>query len=263
MNGIKKLAGKVLYTFAEAVSILFDLIIALVSFSVNLTSALASGLVALIGLGGCLLFFLFAGPFGIYLLLNPITAFLFLILVVFPIMGRKFVSFLQYLQYMITEYLFDRANYLLYGDKSKYASFFEYGNRYRKAQEAKKREEQQRRQEEIWRQWEERFRKWQEYQNSQRYYGGDSSYQGYGNYNNYTYTDSTLEFKRKYEESCDILGVPYNADKYQIKLAYRKKAKEYHPDLNKAPNATEMFQKINNAYEFLNDKNIERYKKMD
>ena len=47
---------------------------------------------------------------------------------------------------------------------------------------------------------------------------------------------------------------------YEIKLAYRKKAKKYHPDLNKSPDATEMFQRINEAYEFLSDENIERYK---
>ena len=59
-----------------------------------------------------------------------------------------------------------------------------------------------------------------------------------------------------------MLGINYAADKYEIKLAYRKKAKEYHPDINKAANATEMFQKINDAYEFLNEDNIERYKKL-
>lgn len=72
----------------------------------------------------------------------------------------------------------------------------------------------------------------------------------------------TTEFKSKYQKSCDLLGVGYDADKYQIKLAYRKKAKKYHPDLNKSPDATQMFQQINNAYEFLSDGNIDRYKNM-
>lgn len=260
MSSIKKFTGKVLYAFTEIISIVFDIIIAIVSFFVNLVNAIAGGFIALIGLGGCLLFFIFAGPFGIYLLLNPFTALLLLFLFLFPILGRSFVSFLKYVHYMVTEYLFDRANYLIDGSSSKYTSFFEYGNRYKRAQEAERRREQQRRQEEMWRQWEERFRMWEEYQNYQRNYGSNSSY---GGYNSYTYSDPTSEFKRKYEECCDILGVPYNADKYQIKLAYRKKAKEYHPDLNKSPNATEMFQKINNAYEFLNDKNIERYKNIN
>ncbi len=58
------------------------------------------------------------------------------------------------------------------------------------------------------------------------------------------------------------MGLPYDTDKYQVKLAYRKKAKEYHPDINKSPDATAKFQKINEAYEFLSDDNIERYKQM-
>jgi len=254
MNSIKKLAGRALYTFTEIISTVFDILISIVSFSVNLTSTIARGFIAFIGIGGCLLLFWFVGPLGIYFLLNPIVALLVLFFLVFPILGRKFISYLKYIQYMVTEYLFDRANYLIYGSSSKYTSFFEYGNSYKRAQEAERRKEQQRRQEEMWRQWEEQFRIWQEYENYQRSYGGNSSYNGYGNYTGY-YSDPTLEFKKKYEECCDILGVPYNADKYQIKLASRKKAKEYHPDLNKSPNATEMFQKINNAYEFLNDKN--------
>ena len=87
------------------------------------------------------------------------------------------------------------------------------------------------------------------------------SYGGY-DYGGQYYADPSIEFKKKYEESCDLLGVPYDADKYQIKLAYRRKAKEYHPDLNKSPNAKEIFQKINDANEFLSDANIERYKSL-
>ena len=61
----------------------------------------------------------------------------------------------------------------------------------------------------------------------------------------------------------NLLGLPMDADIYQVKLAYRKKAKEYHPDINRAENATETFQKINDAYEFLSEGNIERYKKLN
>ena len=39
-------------------------------------------------------------------------------------------------------------------------------------------------------------------------------------------------------------------------------AKLYHPDLNKAEDAAEKFKQINNAYEFLSDENIARYKNL-
>ena len=42
--------------------------------------------------------------------------------------------------------------------------------------------------------------------------------------------------------------------------AYRKLAKKYHPDLNKEPGAKEKFQEINDAYEFLSEENIKKYK---
>ena len=68
------------------------------------------------------------------------------------------------------------------------------------------------------------------------------------------------DFVKTYEGHCDTLGVGYNADKYEIKLNYRKLAKKYHPDINKDPNATEKFQEVNDAYEFLTEENINKYK---
>lgn len=53
----------------------------------------------------------------------------------------------------------------------------------------------------------------------------------------------------------DILGVNKNASDEEIKSAYRKLAKKYHPDLNKDnPSAQEKFKEINQAYEVLGDK---------
>ncbi len=46
----------------------------------------------------------------------------------------------------------------------------------------------------------------------------------------------------------DILGVNENSSIEEIKKAYKKKAKEFHPDLNKSPDAEEHFKKINEAY---------------
>lgn len=50
-----------------------------------------------------------------------------------------------------------------------------------------------------------------------------------------------------------ILGVPKNATKEEIKSAYKKLAKQYHPDINKSPDSTEKFKEINEAASVLAD----------
>ena len=50
-----------------------------------------------------------------------------------------------------------------------------------------------------------------------------------------------------------ILGVQKDASADEIKSAYRRLAKKYHPDLNKTPEAAEKFKDINEAYEVLGD----------
>ena len=52
----------------------------------------------------------------------------------------------------------------------------------------------------------------------------------------------------------DTLGVSESASESEIKKAYRKLARQYHPDVNKAPEAEEKFKEINAAYEVLSDK---------
>ena len=48
-----------------------------------------------------------------------------------------------------------------------------------------------------------------------------------------------------------ILGLSPTASEEDIKKAYRNLAKQWHPDVNKSPEATEKFKKINQAYETL------------
>lgn len=56
--------------------------------------------------------------------------------------------------------------------------------------------------------------------------------------------------KRDYYE---VLGLTKGASEDEIKRAYRKLAKQYHPDVNKAPDAEAKFKEINEAYEVLSD----------
>lgn len=51
----------------------------------------------------------------------------------------------------------------------------------------------------------------------------------------------------------ETLGVSKNASMDEIKKAYRRLARKYHPDINKEKNAEEKFKEINAAYEILSD----------
>lgn len=51
----------------------------------------------------------------------------------------------------------------------------------------------------------------------------------------------------------EILGVPRNATKDEIKKAYRRLVLQYHPDRNKSPEAEEKFKEISEAYAVLMD----------
>lgn len=59
----------------------------------------------------------------------------------------------------------------------------------------------------------------------------------------------------------ETLEVSSNASADEIKKAYRKLARKYHPDINKTPEAEEKFKEINSAYEILSDE--EKRKKYD
>ena len=53
----------------------------------------------------------------------------------------------------------------------------------------------------------------------------------------------------------DILGVKKNSSQDEIKRAYRRLARQYHPDVYKGPDADKKFKEINEAYQTLSDQN--------
>jgi len=66
----------------------------------------------------------------------------------------------------------------------------------------------------------------------------------------------------QYRDYYETLGVNKNASQEEIKKAYRKLARKYHPDVNPDdPNAEEKFKDINEAYQVLSDD--EKRKKFD
>jgi molecular chaperone DnaJ len=69
-----------------------------------------------------------------------------------------------------------------------------------------------------------------------------------------TFKTSSIAFKDFYSE----LDVDRGASQNDLKKAYFKLAKKYHPDVNKSSEAKERFSKINNAYETLSDDNKRR-----
>src|SRR3954471_5634780 len=51
----------------------------------------------------------------------------------------------------------------------------------------------------------------------------------------------------------DVLGVPRDASEEDIRRAYRRLARENHPDVNKDPGAEDRFKEVAEAYEVLRD----------
>jgi curved DNA-binding protein len=66
-----------------------------------------------------------------------------------------------------------------------------------------------------------------------------------------------------YRDYYEALGVPRDASSEDIRRAYRKLARQYHPDVNKEPDAEDRFKEISEAYEVLRDpEKRERYDRL-
>ncbi|WP_072470416.1 DnaJ domain-containing protein [Urinicoccus massiliensis] len=261
---MNKFLGHVNQGIGVFVDYLLSALITVVSILVNIFGSLKDLLTAALTFGGCFLFLVFSN-----VLMFSRYSFIFLLIFVFPFIGKVAVSYLKYLQYMVTEYFYEKADFYLQGKDASFDSMGDYGRRYKRMQEQERirqeqewmRQEQTRRaaQEEAYR------RQWEEFARS----FGDQFTYGYGNRESYGgYQGAgqggpgSLGFVDQYEKAAGVLGISPLADKYEVKLAYRKLAKKYHPDINKDPSATKKFQEINDAYEFMNEDNMNRYRQM-
>lgn len=285
---MKKILGHILNGVGKFIEVFLNIIIFMVELATSFFNGIKQMLAALFLGGGCLLIFFFLNPIVLYSVTRNkyIMTIIFLSLVV-PILGVKGVSYLKYIQYMATEYFYDRADYYLHGKKRTFDKISDYGKKYKAHIEELERLRRQKEQEEREKEFEERFNSsfggtyytfgddinfedlfgeggFFDAFNRGGYYYNQGNYQGNygGNQNSSGQNYTGIGFKQSYEEAIRILGLSTDADKYEIKLKYRQLAKKYHPDLNKEEGAKEMFQKINNAYEFLSDENIERYKRI-
>lgn len=57
----------------------------------------------------------------------------------------------------------------------------------------------------------------------------------------------------KFKDYYEVLGVEPSAGEAELKTAYRRMARKYHPDVSKEPGAEDRFKSVNEAYEALRD----------
>ena len=258
---MNKFYGNFFKYVGTAIDYVLEFFIGLFSLLTELSRSFRSLLLSVLFFGGCLFFFIFLIPMSFSSRRGMPWGSIVLLILIFPVIGSFAVSRLKYLQYMATEYFYERADYYLLGKDVTYETMGDYGRRYeRKIEEERRRQEEARARLE-----EEMFRRQFEAFFNQGNFGGynQGSYGDFGGgYNQESYGAYDGGFKEKYEAAVHRLGVDVNADKYEIRLAYKKLAKKYHPDLNPEEDTTKLFQEINAANDFLNDENIARYKSM-
>lgn len=234
--------SKILKILSKISGSTFDILIISSSFFLEIGKAFRNLIIFPIIILLLILFSVF--PFLSILLFTRMGIFLMIMLsiaLILPLFSRKILNLSIKYKYVLVNYFKEKSKDIKNGNKhTKKVSY--YSNEYDKKIE----EEILRRQREQQKQYEEFFRNF--------------SYGTYNNSQNYNNMYINNDFKQNYEKNCDILGVSYMANIDEIKSRFRKLAKKYHPDINKDLDSIEKFKKIKEAYEFLSEENINRYK---
>lgn len=250
MKTINKILGKTLYLMTKVLEAVFTITIRILETVILFTKGVSKGLFLILSMGGCLFFIIFAIPLGIRILTDPYAMGILLFLIFFPLLGGRFLNQLKKQKFLFTSFLYNLSNHLINPQNYSYRTFSDYKQTYEQAERDYRKEQERRyyeRQQQQQRAWNEQFNQWQ----SQGARGRGQYYQQ--GRNHHSFGGAQVNYQQKYKESLEILGVSQDADDQQLKAAYRKKAKKYHPDINSDPNATKKFQQINDAYKFLQE----------
>ncbi len=259
MKIINKSLGKILYIITKVLEGIFDITIRLLETVILLTTGVSKGLFLILSMGGCLFFIIFAIPLGIRILTDRYALGIILFLLFFPILGGKFLNRLKKQKFLFTSFLFNLSNHLIAPGEYSYKSFGAYKQSYEQAEENYRKEQERRyyeQQQQKQRAWNEQFNQWQSHGaggSRYQYQRGSGSQWSRQGGSNHTFGGAQGNYQQKYKASLDLLEVSEGVDDKQLKTAYRRKAKKYHPDINKDPNATQKFQEINDAYNFLSE----------
>lgn len=256
---MKKIFGKFILGLSNVLNKIFAIITKGLFLGINFLKKLSVYIIFLV-VGLLLIFGFFAIPILLILITNPTFWIIVFVFFILPFLGKKFISFLEYSNYILCEYLKDYGNYLI-GNTDVFRRFNEYSKMFYKKQEKERRERQRKEEQE----WEKKFSDFFTFGQGGYYqnYNSQDYYQNYNSNSYNSYTNPYMDFKKKFEKCCDILEfTSYDVDFYKVKLQYRKLAKKYHPDLNPDKDTTAKFQEINSAFEFLTEENIKRYKEI-
>ena len=151
---MKKIFGKFIHGLASVLNSIFN-------FLINILNAIVTvfeGLSQVIMLIGCSVIFVL--PL-FFIAIPPELFTIFLIIAVVPFLGKSFISLLRYGNYTLIEWMYDKADTLISGEKKGFDNLSDYAKKYKLDQERERRrqaeEERQRRQEEMNQRFEEFF----------------------------------------------------------------------------------------------------------